>query len=638
MKIVSIILSLTFIFGMFTVNTQAYTRQENIVSKFNDFENGVGDWTNGNITGVVNDNGNLTTSTASLRIDSDASGTHGKYLVAVSTANNERECPTLLFDVVNARQTSGGASSSAKLKNGTAYGFEFDFRIPTENNSSTPIEIKLWDTARSRNRGTIFKITPSNGKVENNSNNQICTLTKNTWYKIKIESVAGTDKHRIIIMDDLGTEIANGRYNTAIAAQSLVTFISFSKGGTNCEMHFDNTRLYTFDEADLNVGRTAYNDNTDRTINSSNSSFEIEAHNDFTGFSSTVEHPTTFVIATKLKIDDTTKDNDIKISLKEDAVARLVTTISPKNKKVTLGAVSSGATVGGLSMESDTWYDVEIIYNTQTDYQRVEITNTSTNETQVFDGLSGYLPTDISAFDGVLFECSFIEDTAVDFDKLNIYVASQSHAAPFYTMDSYELEANASEFVIKTSAALTGVSNNTVTLKDGDGNVIPASVSYNGTDTITILPSKTFKENERLQVILSKEILVGGEKPKFDTVVNFKILIDEITMDLDLKADGEDVLQSSDLKGKSNINCNISSSLRTGTTSFNGMYVMTIMGENNEIKAISADDISLSEFSPSGAVSLSLPVPDGGENLEIYIMLIDNFQSSKALAKYIKIH
>ncbi len=637
MKIVSIILSLTFIFGMFTVNTQAYTRPENIVSEFNDFETGFGDWTNGLISGCTG-GGDITESATTLTITSDASGSHGKYLV-VNNGGSLRATATLMFDINSAKVNASGVTNSAKVKRGNYFGFEFDFKLPSDASSDTALDLMVWDSCHNRNRETLVKILPSTGKVTAGSNNY--TISKNTWYKMKLECVVGSALQRFIIMDDNGNELFVSNINSSSAsinAQQIYSHVTFSQGGAGCVFYLDNTKASTFASEDLNTDRILFADNTLRTLNSGNPSFEIEAHNKFTSFNTTELPSPTFVVATKLKIDDTTKDNDIKISLKEDAAARLVTTISPKNKKVTLGAVSSGATVGGLSMESDTWYDVEIIYNTQTDYQRVEITNTSTNETQVFDGLSGYLPTDISAFDGVLFECSFIEDTAVDFDKLNIYVASQSHAAPFYTMDSYELEANASEFVIKTSAALTGVSNNTVTLKDGDGNVIPASVSYNGTDTITILPSKTFKENERLQVILSREILVGGEKPKFDTVVNFKILIDEITMDLDLKADGEDVLQSSDLKGKSNINCNISSSLRTGTTSFNGMYVMTIMGENNEIKAISADDISLSEFSPSGAVSLSLPVPDGGENLEIYIMLIDNFQSSKALAKYIKIH
>ncbi len=638
MKIVSIILSLTLVFGMLTINTQAYTRPENIVSEFNDFESGFGDWTNGSISGVVNDNGNLTTNATTLTINSDGTGTHGKYLVAVSTANNERECPTFLFDEVNAKKTTGSASSSAKVKNGTLYGFEFDFRIPSSNNSSTAIEIKPWDTARNRNRGTIFKITPNTGKVENNNNNHIGTLEKNTWYKIRIESVAGTNKHRIIIMDDLGKEIANGRYNTAIASQNLVTFITFSKGGTNCEMHFDNTKLYTFSETDLNADRVLFTDKTLHTLNLGTPFFEVEANNSFTGFDATEAPSKVFVAETKLRIGDTTKENDIKISLKEDTSSRLVTTISPKNKKIILGDILSGTTVDGLSMESGVWYDIRIIYNSETDYQRAEITNNSTGETQVFSGLSGYLPTDISAFDAMLFETTCTEDVVTEFDGLNIHTASKQYASDFYFMDSYEIETDASGIIVKTSAPLSDFSADKLIFKNNEGEIIPAQILYDGANEITIVPSSPLKENERLQLIISKDILVGGEKPKFDSVLNFKVLIDEINMDYVLTADSAGVVKASDLKGKSNLNCNISSSLRPGVTSFDGTFVMTIMDKNNEIKGICADEISLTDSSPNAVASLSMPIPDGGENLVVYIMFIDNFQNSKAIAKYIKIH
>ena len=86
MKIVSIILSLTLIFGMLTINTQAYTRPENIVSEFNDFESGVGDWTNGLISGCTG-GGDITESNTTLTITSDASGSHGKSLAVNNFCN-----------------------------------------------------------------------------------------------------------------------------------------------------------------------------------------------------------------------------------------------------------------------------------------------------------------------------------------------------------------------------------------------------------------------------------------------------------------------------------------------------------------------------------------------------------------------
>ena len=702
MKIISIILSMTLIFGLCTVNSFAYTRPENIVSEFNDFENGVGDWTNGLISGCTG-GGDITSSSTTVAVSSDADASHGKYLV-VNNAGDLGKTATLMYDIETARvQATTSTQAKAKVKAGDYFGFEFDFKLPSDASSTTALELMVWDTRHTRSRYTLVKIVPSTGKVTAGAKNH--TISKGTWYKMKLECVVGSALQRFIIMDEKGKElfISNINDSSKYIPKLLYGFVTFSQGGANCKFYLDNTKAITFAADDLNVGKiVAYDDMqsyspSDYTsestswmpswssaknynvwvVNSTEASgghalgldrhagfykendnmfirlkskgfdafanrlgFEIDAHNDATKFG-TAENPKSFVVGSKIRIDDTTKKNDIKISLIEELspdVVRCVTTISPYSGTVKLGTDPSSTVVSGLSMESDVWYDVEVIYNAETDYQRVEITNTLTDETQMFDGFSGYTPTNISAFDGVMFECSCIEDTIADFDDIKVYTASKSHAADFYTMDSYEIDKNASEIVVKTSADLTGVSDETVTLKDGDGEVVNASVSYNA-NTITITPSKTFKENERMQLIFSKEILVGGEKPRFDSVINFKVLMDEINMDYTFMADGVEVTKASDLKGKSNIICNISSSLRTGTTSFNGMYVITIMDKNNEIKAISADDISLSEeATTSDTVSLNLSVPDGGEDLEIYIMLIDNFQSSKALAKYIKIY
>ncbi len=701
MKIVSIILSLTLIFGMLTINTQAYTRTENIVSEFNDFESGVGDWTNGVISGCAG-GGDVAESATTLTITSDASGSHGKYL-AVNNAGSLSATATLMFDIVSAKKTAASAQGNAEVQAGDYFGFEFDFKLPSDASSTTAIDLMVWDTRASRNRYTLVKILPSTGEVTAGANNYI--ISKDTWYKMKLEAVVGSALQRFIIMDEKGKElfISNINDSSRYLPTLLYSFVTFSQGGANCKFYLDNTKASTFASEDLNVGKlVAYDDmqsyspsnyTSESTswmpswssaknfnvwvVNSTEASggyalgldrhagfykednnmfirlkskgfdafanrlgFEIDAHNDATKFG-TAENPKSFVVGTKIRIDDITKKNDIKISLIEELspdVVRPVTTISPYSGTVKLGTDPSSTVAYGLSMESDVWYDVEVIYNAETDYQRVEITNTSTDETQMFDGFSGYTGADISAFDGVMFECSCIEDTVADFDDLKVYVASKTHAAPFYTMDSYEIEADASGIVVKTSAPLTDFSDDKLIFKNNEGEIIPAQISYDGANEITIVPSSSLKENERLQLIISKDILVGGEKPKFDSVINFKVLIDEISMDYVLTADSAGVVKASDLEGKLNLNCNISSSLRPGVTSFDGTFIMTIMDKNNEIKGICADEISLTDSSPNAVASLSMPIPDGGEDLVVYIMFIDNFQSSKAIAKYIKIH
>lgn len=639
MKIVSIILSLTLIFGLFTVNTFAYTRPENIVSEYNDFENGVGDWTNGLINDCSNASGNITESDTTVSVSPDTDGTHGKYLV-VNNAGDLGKTATLMFDIDSARKTAAGAQANAKVKAGDYFGFEFDFKLPSDASSTTAIELMVWDTRVTRNRYTLVRLVPNTGLITAGS--RTYTISKNTWYKMKLECVVGSAFQRFIVMDDSGKElfISNINDSSRYLPTALYGFVTFSQGGAGCVFYLDNTKAYTFAASDLNVGRIIFSDDEQHTLNSANPYFQIEAHNDLTNFNGAEEHPPAFVVQTKLRINNTTQHNDIKVSLIEEGepdIIRLVTTISPYKKAVKIGHDSSGVSVGGLSMEPDIWYDVEIIYNAQSDYQRVEITNPTTGETQTFGGSSGYLPADISAFDGVLIECSCVEDTVADFDDLKIYVASQSHAEAFYTMDSYEIEADVSQIIIRTSAYLTNFSADKVTFKTDEGKVVPATISYDGENTVTIVPTKPFKENERMNVVFSKEILVNGEMPKFDSVLNIKVLISEIYMDFDLKADGETVVNASDIIGKSNISCNINSVNRT-TEEINGIYVMTIMDKNGEIKGICADDVSVSASSPNASSSLSLPVPGDGRDLEIYIMLIDNFQSSKALAKYIKIH
>ena len=702
MKIVSIILSLTLVFGMLTINTQAYTRPENIVSEFNDFESGVGDWTNGLISGCTG-GGDVTESNTTLTITSDASGSHGKYL-AVNNGGDLSKTATLMFDIVTARvQATANSQASAEVIAGDYFGFEFDFKLPSDASSTTAIDLMVWDTRHSRSRSTLVKIVPSTGKVTAGGKNY--TISKNKWYKMKLEAVVGSALQRFIIMDEKGKELFISDINDSskYLPKLLYSFLTFSQGGAGCKFYLDNTKAYTFAAEDLNVGKVIFNDNIENyspsdynsestswmpswsaaknfnvwVVNSTEASgghalgmdrhagfykendnmfirlkskgfeafanrlgFEIDAHNDATKFG-TAENPKSFVVGTKIRIDDTTKKNDIKISLIEELspdVVRGVTTISPYNGTVKLGTDPSSTVVSGLSMESDVWYDVEVIYNAETDYQRVEITNTLTDETQMFEGTSGYTGADISAFDGVMFECSCIEDTVVDFDDLKGYVASGTHAASFYTADSYEIEADASGVIVKTSAPLSDFSDDKLIFKNNEGEIISAQILYDGANEITIVPSSPLKENERLQLIISKDILVGGEKPKFDSVLNFKVLIDEINMDYDLTADSAGVVKASDLKGKSNLNCNISSSLRPGVTSFDGTFVMTIMDKNNEIKGICADEISLTDSSPNAVASLSMPIPDGGEELVVYIMFIDNFQNSKAIAKYIKIH
>ena len=701
MKKISIILSLTLIFGMFAVNTFAYQRPENMVSEYNDFETDVGDWTNGLISGCTG-GGDITESATTVAISSDTDPDHGKYLV-VNNAGDLGKTATLMFDIVTARvQATANSQANAEVIAGDYFGFEFDFKLPEDASSSTALDLMVWDTRHSRSRSTLVKIVPSTGKVTAGKNTY--TITKGTWYKMKLEAVVGSALQRFIIADDNGKElfVSNINDSSKYLPKLLYSFVTFSQGGADCEFYLDNTKAYTFSSEDLNAGKTIFRDDmqsyspSDYTEDSTSwmpswseakkfnvwivnptdgagghplgmdrhagfyseddntfirlkskgfdayanrLGFEVDAHNDVTVFG-TAENPKSFVVGTKVRIDDVSSRNDIKISLIEEAgpdIVRTVTTVSPYSNTVTLGTGSSASTVGGLTMESGKWYDIEVIYNAESDYQRVEITDITDGKTQVFDGASGYASDDISAFDGVLFECSCTEDTVADFDDINIYTASKSHAAPFYSADSYELEADAGEIIINTSAPLGDFSSDMVTFRTDENKEIPADILYDGANTVTVVPSVSLKENARLQVVFSKDIPVGGEAPKFDSVLSFTVLIDEIYMDYSLKADGREVYAASDLKGKSNITCDITSTNRTAED-FNGMYVMTIVDKSNELKGICAENVSLSASVPNSDVSLSLPVPDNGEDLEVYIMLIDNFQSSKAIAKYIKIH
>lgn len=473
-KIVSIILCLTFILGLFTVNTFAYTRPENIVSEFNDFENGVGDWTNGLISGCTGSGSNVTESNTTIAITSDGNSTHGKYL-AVNNEGTLSATATLMYDIASARKTAAGAQEYAEVKAGDYFGFEFDFKLPSNASSATALELMVWDTRATRSRYTLVKIVPSSGKVTAGSKSY--TISKNTWYKMKLEAVVGSALQRFIIMDDNGKElfISNINDSSKYLPTQLYGFVTFSQGGAGCEFYLDNTKAYTFSVNDINVGRNTATDDFEKyTVTASDANrptsangtgswyfwgsdlgaankrqiaikndgdkyvriisdvfgahsyidriaFGIPVSNKADVFgTATLQNP--LMIGFKLRVADTglLTDDEIRISLYNPTtkVRDTITSILPAGNAVVVGGTLETAnSTKGLNMACDKWYDVKIFQNDTTDYQRVEITNLEDNKTQIFEGKCTY---SFSDFTYLCFDATCYGKTCVDLDDVVI--------------------------------------------------------------------------------------------------------------------------------------------------------------------------------------------------------------------------
>lgn len=493
-KLVSIALTLTFILGLFTVNTFAYTRPENIVSELNDFENGVGDWTNGLISGCAGTGGDVTESATTVMVSSDADGDHGKYLV-VNNAGSLSATATLMYDINSARKTAAGAQSYAKVPAGAYFGLEFDFKLPNDASSETALDLMMWDTRASRNRATLVKIVPSSGKVT--AGTKTYTITKNTWYKMKLEAVVGSALQRFTIADDNGKELFTSNINdtSKYLPTLLYGFITFSQGGAGCEFYLDNTKAYTFAAEDLNVGRVLTSENFEKytetasdanrptsangtgswyfwgsdlgaangrqiAIKTDDSKYVrivsdvIGAHSytdrigigipfkNSTDLFGTATSQNTLLISFKLRVADTAllPDDDLSVFVYNNTsgARNAITSILPKGNAVKVGGTSDVAkTVGGLDIDFGKWHDVKIYQNDTTDYQRVEITNLDDNKTQVFEGKCSY---DFSDFTYLCFDLTCFGKTCVDIDDVNLTALSGSYTQKLCDISNFAVD------------------------------------------------------------------------------------------------------------------------------------------------------------------------------------------------------
>lgn len=504
-KIVSIILSLTFILGLFTVNTFAYTRPENIVSEFNDFENIVlddtlvagqwgnlvGDWGNG--TTPADSVSPQTSSEAELSIGSDA---NGNYLIT-TLSGVERPSVCLWLDKVSASKAVGGVSNPT-VPVGSYFAFEFDFKLPSTTTSSTPMNISIWDAAGSRDRTTVASLVPSTGKFTAGTNTY--TISNNTWYKMKLEAVVGSSHQRFIIMDHNGKELFVSNMALKVSNNNFYGWIAINGGNKGDKFYFDNTKAYTFNSSDINVGRNTCTDDFEKYIETASDAnrptsangtgswyfwgsdlgaankrqiaiasdedkyvrivsdvngahsytdriaFGIPVSNKSDVFgTATVQNP--LVIGFKLRVADTNllTDDEIRISIYNPTtkVRDTITSILPKGNAVAVGGMLENTdTVKGLNLECDKWYDVKIFQNDTTDYQRVEITNLEDNKTQIFEGKCTY---DFSDFSILCFDATCYGKTCVDFDDVVITSLSNAYTQKLCDITGFTVDKAAVE-------------------------------------------------------------------------------------------------------------------------------------------------------------------------------------------------
>ena len=206
------------------------------------------------------------------------------------------------------------------------------------------------------------------------------------------------------------------------------------------------------------------------------------------------------------------------------------------------------------------------------------------------------------------------------------------------SMDKDNFSPKTSQIKITMSDALNGITASDVTLRTTEGRKISSDVAYdNETKCVTITPKKQLTANTNMEIVFAKGLAYAdGTKLADDYTIGVCTGNDAISSQIEFKADGKSVLSLKQLAGCSELKCTINDSLLGGAESFSGVYVMTVR-QNEKITAITAKNISLDAGKTSDTITLTVPLPTGAENSEIYLMLCDSLNSLIAKSKYIRL-
>ncbi len=561
-KIVSIILCLTFILGLFTVNTFAYTRPENHLFALQDFETGVSKF-------QVFDS-----SLYAISQSTSQDATRGNYAELSFKGNSWQGVSTLGF-------------SDKVKKTGDFVTIEFDFRIPSDSGEANEeytgnLDFYLGDLKTSgASRQMFLRVQLSKMNFVSgyygagyHGSNQI---SKDVWYHVtadiaphlnKLRVLVDSDQKRICSLYSSGTDVYKG-----LGANSERFAIAFGASSSDSvgRVHLDNVEVYRHSDMDgFGAGESFLNEemnydettrvnpwgvwapnsnqfvfvcaNGSETRNISCISDESDTNKFMrmnsgegggrTYFRRSVHATKMFdmmnmgdkIVATKsstailyqakLRIDDVTKTNTTSLDVipktadgSANASGRYIFSINPKDGIVTVGNGSEIKTYDGLKLSSKQWYTLNLFHNVASGYMRAEIVDNSGNK-QVFEGNEIDANVDYGYIALVGFNNSSEQHTVIDFDDLRVYSAAVSDADTFYTLSDF-----AANKENGTVTATVNVSSDMTNVTSGAAKLIIASykdhelAKLKVADVIPTTGTKTFtlegiEDGEEVKVML----------------------------------------------------------------------------------------------------------------------------------------
>lgn len=552
-KLVSIILSLTLIFGLFTVNTLAYTRPEVDIVPLQTFEDGAvpSTWS-------VNDS-------ATCNISEETDSVKGKYMVAKFTGNTNQALK-LTFPT--------------PIKNtnpGDCIVMEFDIRIPDSYDSTVDRNLSFHLRDYGGNTNQPLKINLKNKNpllVAGYSAGYFGNCFGTDWSHVKIEIDMSSDKVRTNILGSGKNITGYSVKDLATGRQQYLYLCIQDEGGnttTPSTIHLDNFRICKLENSDAyGVGQSFLNEqmNYEETTgtnnwglwapNTSNFVFVVEDGSETRNIScisdgddsnkfmrmnsgniakrtyfrrsvsgtkmfdmanigsntNATKSSTAILYQTKFRIDDVTKANTTSLSVvpytsdgSARANERYVFSINPKEGIATVGNGGDIKTYDGLTLLSKQWYTLNVFHNVASGYMRAEIVDNSGN-IQAFEGNVKDLSADYGNIALFGFNNSSEEHTVIDYDDLQIYSASVSDAKIFYTLSDFT--ADKANGVVTASVS---VSSDMTNITSGVAKIIIASYKDNGlqklkiADVIPITGIKTFtlesvEDGEEVKVML----------------------------------------------------------------------------------------------------------------------------------------
>ena len=536
-KTVSIILALTFILGLFTVNTFAYTRPETDIVPLLTFESDsdLKDWS-------VN-----SSAQTDCYISEDVDPVKGKYMVS-KYRSNSNQAVKLAFP------------QPIKNNDGDCIVMEFDMRIPDTYSSSTDryFNFHLRDAGGNTNQPLRINLKNKYPQLLGYSTGYFGSCFGLDWAHVKIEIDMVSDRIRTTI---------NGSKNiTGYAVKDLATgrgqylYLCLADAGGNTTtpsiLHLDNFRIYKLESSDsFGYGqRFLYEQmNYDETTGANNwgvwapnssqfvfvvsegsetrniscisedgdsnkfmrmNSGDVSARTyfrrsvsgtkmfDMANISlanSATKSSTAVLYQTKLRIDDVTKENTTTLTTtpyKPDSSAeaseKYIFAINPKRGTATIGIGSNAKTYNGLNISSKQWYTLNLFHNVASGYMRAEIIDDSGNM-QVFEGNEKDDTVDYGNIKLAGINNSSEEHTIVDIDDFSIYSAAVSDAETFYTLSDFA--ANKAD---GTVTATINVSSDMTNVVSGSAKLIIASykdnelVKFDISDVVPTTGTKTF--------------------------------------------------------------------------------------------------------------------------------------------------